>query len=1145
MSGAERPERVAELAAVLRRDGPADAVARLLRLRDADRLLLVVDQFEEVLGLPPDAVGECADLLTGDALPDTVRVLTTLRADFLEQVLAHPRFGPETAGRLHTLAPPAPDRLREIVTRPVDALPGISYQPHLADRILADTGRGPGRLPLLALTLDLLWQRQEHGLLTHRAYEEIGGVTGAVGDHAERAWARCVTSEGPETPDESETPENAESPENPENPENPGTPDNEETARRLLTRLVRIPPGGSAPTRRTLSRTELDAGERRIARLLAGTRLLVTDVDAEGTETVELAHEALIGAWDRLAGWITADRAFLEWRASLQRDMDRWEEAGRAPQMLPTALQTARAGQWVAERPGELTEAERHYLAAGHDHRRARLRRRRALLSAGGLVVLLILVALSMFHATREESRDRAAEAASRALAIAAEDETGAEPALGVLKALAAHRTAPTLEARHALLRQYLRHQGYDRVLSGVLGTVRDVAAARDGQVVLATSRLGRAVLYTGAASGRVRSVQVPSTGQVLEVAVAPDGKRVAYVQEDGRAAWFEVRTGSGEPLGPIRRLPDAPGRDTSWGPVVAPALSADGRTLAARVRGRLVWWNLDRGTLAGTVPAPAEMTGALRFGPGDGTLLATVYATGGSQALLSVDPGTGRATPLVSGAQEIFVSGDGGTAVVCRERGGQSVISRHRTSDGTAVGRPYRERDEAYTTDMCTIDAVDTTGRRAALGWGDELRVLDLDRGGTISRAPTPGTLATRLDPHPVLAESHGRLSYLGWNDSMIAFMEMTPGSRLPKAAQHRLTPDGKKSLLVLADGSGTELRPAEPGRSRPVLARAERAKPYWIPQGTDLPVFDPAGALVADREARNTVVVRDASTLRALASVTTAPPPKTRPGNRRWRNLEVSGALSHREQKEEFRYFFDHTGRLLTVSGTVVQQWDPRTGRPTARFDAAALRPRTDRDAVLTIAPYPDRNRISVIVRGRPGIRVVDITDGRTTENIPTPGDVLSASFDPGGRYFAVLRRDVGLEVLRYGDPPRRTIGPLPAFGDSAITPYRAVFLDGGRFLTASDSAVCVFRIGGRGYDDSYPLGRPDGGTGEYFFPDVSRDGRAVIVTTFEEPGAVLPLDPRVWSRELCRIIGHRALTADERDDLPAEARTGGLCP
>ncbi|MEU3603402.1 trypsin-like peptidase domain-containing protein [Streptomyces sp. NPDC006798] len=1115
---AERPERVAELAAVLRRDGPADAVARLLRLRDADRLLLVVDQFEEVLGLPPDAVGACADLLTGDALPDTVRVLTTLRADFLEQVLAHPRFGPETAGRLHTLAPPAPDRLREIVDKPVDAVPGISYQPHLADRILADTGRGPGRLPLLALTLDLLWQRQEHGLLTHRAYEEIGGVTGAVGDHAEPAWDRCVPLE------------------------------DEETARRLLTRLVRIPPGRSAPTRRTVPRTELDAGEWRIARLLAGTRLLVTDLDAEGTETVELAHEALIGAWDRLAGWTTADRAFLEWRASLRRDMDRWEEAGRAPQMLPTALQTARAGQWADERPGELTEAERHYLAAGHDHRRARLRRRRALLSAGALVVLLILVALSMFHATREESRDRAAEAASRALAIAAEDESGAEPALGVLKALAAHRTAPTPEARHELLRQYLRYHDYDRVLSGVLGTVRDVAASRDGEVVLATSRLGRAVLYTGAATGRVRSAQVPSTGQALGVAVSPDGGRVAYVQEDGRAAWFDVRTGTGEPLGPIRRLPDAPGRGSAPDAAVRPAISADGRTLAARVRGRLVWWDLENGphgTLAGTAPAPAEMTGALRFGPGDGTLLATVYATGGSQALLSVDPGTGRATELVSGAQEIFVSGDGGTAVVCRERDGQSVISRHRTSDGTPAGRPYRERDESYATDMCTVDAVDTTGRRAALSWGDELRVLDLDRGGTVSRAPTSGTLATRLDPHPVLAESRGRLSYLGWNDSTIAFMEMTPGSRLPQAAQHRLTPDGKKSLLVLADGSRTELRPAGPGRSRPVLARAERAKPYWLPQETDLPVFDPAGALVADREARNTVVVRDASTLRALASVTTAPPPKTRPGTRGSRNLEVSGALSYREQKEEFRYFFDHTGRLLTVSGTVVQQWDPRTGRATARFDAATLRPRTDRDAVLTIAPYPDRNRISVIVRGRPGIRVVDITDGRTTEHIPTPGDVLSASFDPGGRYFAVLRRDAGLEVLRYGDPPRLRIGPLPAVGDSAITPYRAVFLADGRFLIAGDNTVRGFRIGGRGYDDSYPLGRPDGGTGEYSFPDVSRDGRTVIVGTFEEPGAVLPLDPRVWSRELCRIIGHRALTADERDDLPAEARTRGLCP
>ncbi|MFJ5725982.1 trypsin-like peptidase domain-containing protein [Streptomyces sp. NPDC093149] len=1110
---AGRPERIAELVEVLRRHGPADVVARLLQLRRSSRLLVLVDQFEEVLGLGPDAVDELADLLTGDTLPGTVRVLITLRADFLEPVLAHPRFGPEIGGHLHALAPPAPECLREIVTVPVEAVPGVSYEPHLAERILADTDPGPGRLPLLGLTLDLLWQRQQGGLLTHRAYEELGGVTGALGEHADRVWETCVP------------------------------PGDEEAARRLFTRLVRVPVGTPAPIRRMALRTELSADEWQIAQRLAGTRLLVTGRNVEGTETVELAHEALIRDWGKLADWTTEDRAFLEWRATLQQDIDRWEHAERPSQLLPTPLQLAGSEQWLSNRGEELTDAERHYLDAGRAHRRTTARRRRTVLSAVSLVAALVLVALSLLYATREESRERAAEAASRALAVAAEDDTRTEPALGVLKALAAHRTAPTPEARNALLRQYLRYQGYGRVLSGVLGTVREVTTSETGDVVLATSQLGRAVLYVGAASGQVRSAQVPSTGQVLGVAVSADGKRGAYVQADGKAVWFEVDTDAADLLGPMHRLPDAPdGADISWESSVRPAMSADGRVLAARVRGRLVWWNLDRGTLAGDVPAPHDMNTALWFGPDGRTLLTKVYTTSGAQALKSVDMGTGRITQLLSEAKEILLSGDRRTAVACRAEGKQYVVSRHRTFDGAGIGRPYQERDKEYITDICTVDAVDATGRRISLRWGDGLRVVDLNRGETISWVPLPGS-ARQLMPAHVLAESHGRLYYVGHQESVIAFMELTPGSRLPEAAQQRLTADGKRTITVLEDGSRMELRPADPRRRGQILARAARAKPYWVPDETDLPVFDGTGRLVADRESVGTVVVRDTSTLRKVATVTAVRPPRIRPGPRQARDLDVSGALSWHAKMYEFRYFFDHTGRLLTVSGTVVQQWDPRTGRQTARFDAGALRP-NDPDARMTIAPYPDRNQISVIVRGQPGIRVVDITDGRVTARIHTEGDVRSAQFSAHGEYFAVMRRDTGLEVWQRGNPGHKVIGPLSTVGESSVTAYRAVFLDDGRFLIAADDAVRTYRIGQRGYDDAYLFADSTLGTGDYSFPDVSEDGKTVLQAASDKTVSTLILDPELWRRELCRIIGDRAFTADERDDLPAEAKTWQLC-
>ncbi|CAM5356912.1 hypothetical protein STANM309S_00808 [Streptomyces tanashiensis] len=40
----------------------------------------------------------------------------------------------------------------------------------------------------------------------------------------------------------------------------------------------------------------------------------MTGRSAEGTETVELAHEALINGWGKLAQWAAEDRSFLVWR---------------------------------------------------------------------------------------------------------------------------------------------------------------------------------------------------------------------------------------------------------------------------------------------------------------------------------------------------------------------------------------------------------------------------------------------------------------------------------------------------------------------------------------------------------------------------------------------------------------------------------------------------------------------------------------------------------------------------------------------------------------------------------------------------------------------------------------------------------------
>ncbi|WP_104814680.1 serine protease [Kitasatospora sp. MMS16-BH015] len=592
---------IAELAERLAGGGLADVVARVLEVRDCDRLLVVVDQFEELLALAPAAVDGLAEVLFDEALPRTVRVLTTLRADFLELVLAHPRLGPLLSRRIHALGPLGPDRLREVVAAPIDATPGVRYEPALVDRILEDTGTEPGALPLLGFTLDLLWQGQRGGLLSYQAYRELGGVTGALSAHADQVWAEQLRAA------------------------------DEAAARRLFTRLIRVPIGAAAATRRTALRGELGEEEWRIAQQLATTRLLVTGRNAEGEETVELAHEALINGWERLAHWVTEDRAFLEWLESLRRDLAVREESGRtAP---PAITLPDPAGRWETERSADLSAAELAHLAAVRAHRRARTRRRRAVVSVVAVLTALALVSSTLLVASRRESSVRESMATSRALAQASVDVASSDPARSVMLAIAAYRTSPTQEARNQLLRTYLAYSGDGRLVSGLLGTVGHVVTSRDGNVVLASSYDGRATLFVHAATGTVRSFQVPSVGQVQYPMVSEDGRRAAYLQEDGKAVWFHVDAEGGQPVGQLRPLPAAPGASVGADKGLRPSMSVDGTRIVARVLDHLVWWDLDHDALIRTSPAPKDGggdNGPLWVGADDRTLL--LRRTGGGK---------------------------------------------------------------------------------------------------------------------------------------------------------------------------------------------------------------------------------------------------------------------------------------------------------------------------------------------------------------------------------------------------------------------------------------------------------------------------------------------------------------------------------
>ncbi|MFE6270761.1 trypsin-like peptidase domain-containing protein [Streptomyces goshikiensis] len=250
----------------LTRHGLVGAARRALG-DPAGRYLLVLDQAEQLPARP-----EAAGLLFPDPHPEALRTLLTLRADFLEAAPSHPLLG-AALGRaaVRPLLPMTRAQLSEVVLRPLDRTPAVSYDPGLVSRVLDDAGAEPGTLPRLGFVLERLWEERAAGRLRFTSYEELGGVSGALGRHAEAAWRACA-----------------------------GPTDREE-ALRLLSGLVRLPPGGGAPLRTTLTRAEAGETRWRIARALAERRILALGGDPERGPTVELAHEALIDAWPALA----------------------------------------------------------------------------------------------------------------------------------------------------------------------------------------------------------------------------------------------------------------------------------------------------------------------------------------------------------------------------------------------------------------------------------------------------------------------------------------------------------------------------------------------------------------------------------------------------------------------------------------------------------------------------------------------------------------------------------------------------------------------------------------------------------------------------------------------------------------------------
>ena len=166
-----------------------DVVARALEKQPGtDRLLLVVDQWEELYTLSQDeqARRRFLDEVLEATAVGPLSVVFTLRGDFFGHVLGYRPLADRLQDAVVNLGPMTREELEQAVEAPAHKV-GLTFEPGLVKRILDDVGEEPGNLPLLEFVLTELWEERRGGQLLHAAYEAMGEVQGAIARRAEDA----------------------------------------------------------------------------------------------------------------------------------------------------------------------------------------------------------------------------------------------------------------------------------------------------------------------------------------------------------------------------------------------------------------------------------------------------------------------------------------------------------------------------------------------------------------------------------------------------------------------------------------------------------------------------------------------------------------------------------------------------------------------------------------------------------------------------------------------------------------------------------------------------------------------------------------------------------------------------------------------
>lgn len=1088
------------------RCGP-DGVADALIEAGADAglpVLLLIDQFEEVFryGSREDASNDPA-LFVNRLLAATrsqklpIYVILTMRSDFVGQC---DRFRglPEAISESQFLTPRLRRaQIREAITEPIRLFSG-RIDEVVVNEILNDIGDEPDQLPLMQHALMRAWrfaERDNGSLIGGEIWKSVGGLAGALSNHAELAWKILTPRQQLHT--------------------------------EILFRLLSEQLPNQPVTRRISSfeewRDVSGAKEQQAAGLLDflngdDRNFLVVSEDGQ----IDISHEALFRQWSRIKEWVERevedarllDRladASKQWRELI--DAENWRGASKVVWAWSQSQDLERYIRWlwppdVPQLPGRFQTLTYFYRGKLRNPIRERWSNRyndgswefgwglrllqlSAKRSVGKLLATMSITTLTLafigvlfvfLYSSNAnlgaKLEDKEQEVVDQQVEFRAKSE--------IQLAIAADALGKPGEAANRLLRAYDLGRNHPEIrqsasslfvnLNLPLATIRHEGAisnahfSSSGERFVTASEDGTAQIWD-ARNGQPIGEPLFHEDGVRSARFSKDERHVVTASWDRTARIWDVQ--SGRPIGgPLRH------ESIVW----SASFSADGkRIVTATVEGLARIWD---------VKSQELVFDALRHG---NRVTSAEFSANGLRVLTASLDSTARIWDAQNG-QPIgeVIRHDSGVNCAEFSRNGARILTA--SSDGTA--RVWDAQSGQPVGEVMRHDGIvwsarfSTDGQRVVTAGRDgNVRVWSAESGhptGVILRHQSSVWLAEfSLDGHWVLTAS---------TDGTARIWDSRSGQPVGKAMRH-------EDAVVSAQFSGD-------GR-RVVTACSDGIARIW----------DALSEPPVEKTLRHEGIVVSAQYSRDERLVVTASWDGTA---RIWdaQSGKAVGELLRHDGRVGSAQFSRDSSLIVTASADKTSKiWDAQSGLPIGE----ALR----HDDVVHTAQFSPDNQFVLTASSDGTARIWDVTSRRTIGDVMVHEDaVLSARFSGNSRRVVTASMDGTARIWNVQDGRH---GVITLRHDSLVS--SAQFSpDAHWVVTASNGTARIWDArSGEQHGESMRHGSG------LFSALFSEDGAKVLTASWDGTA-------RIWNAENCQPIGEPLRHSQDSWVLGAKFNSGG---